>query len=83
MPRPMARGVLGMARTTRAPVGSQASSLRLGVPARIDTRVAPAGQAEARSGTTVAAICGLMARTTTSAPAMAARLSVVVEAPRA
>ena len=83
MPWPMASGVLGMARMMRLPSGSQAPRREVGMPARIETSTLPPLKAPASPGTTRAAICGLIASTTSSPAATARALSAVTRQPRA
>ena len=75
-------GVLGMARTTRGSPPSATSIRSVETPAATDTYSA-VGLWPCSSARTLVRICGLTARSTTSAPAMAATLLAAVRTPSA
>ena len=63
MPRPIAAGVFGMARTIGVPAPSAASKARIGVPAAIERNSVLPPPSAASRGSASAIICGLTART--------------------
>ena len=69
MPRPIAAGVLGIARTMAVPCGSACSRKPSGRPAMIDTATSLCRQRARARATASAALCGLTAMTTALAGA--------------
>src|SRR5450755_3313250 len=68
MPRPMAAGVLGIARTIAAPAGSASARESKVRPAMIEMTTEPGATRPPISASACGAVCGLTAMTTASAP---------------
>ena len=74
-------GAFGIARTTRAPSGSRDSIAAVVTPAATERSVCSGDDDGAISASTPTMSCGLTARMTSRAPAIAAALSAVVSTP--